>query len=387
MEHHRRHVVIWHIARPIVMLICLIRFNFRAKQNKIPGPYILISNHVTDWDPILLTAAFKNQMYYVASEHLMRLGWVSSLLNWLVAPIARQKGGSGAGAVKGMLRALKAGANVCVFAEGNRTWNGVTGVFPPSTGKLVRSSGASLVTYRLTGGYLSSPRWSGDSIRRGRMSGEVVKVYSPEELKAMTPAAINEAIASDIYENAGSRQQISPVHYRGKRLAEHLETYLFVCPACGALHTLKSSGNFIECTHCGAKAEYLDTGILSGNMGPETVEAWSALQEQRFPDILSAAGDGLVFTDSPLDCKKINPDHSVTELGSGAISLYRDRLELPGNVVIPAEKLNGVAVRGASLLFICTVDGDNYELKPLGVCNTVKYSDACRHLGYITSGV
>ena len=47
--------------------------------------------------------------------------------------------------------------NVCVFPEGNRTWDGVTAKFLPSIGKLARSSGASLVTYKLTGGYFASP--------------------------------------------------------------------------------------------------------------------------------------------------------------------------------------------------------------------------------------
>ena len=152
MEHYTRHAVIWKLLRPLVRLILLIRYNYRCKSHAPEGPYVVVCNHVTDWDPLLVGAAFRNQMYFLASEHIMRLGFVSRLLDWLVHPIVRQKGGSAAGAVMEMLRVTRAGHNVALFPEGNRTWDGVTRDFPASTGKLIKQSGASLVTFRLRGG-------------------------------------------------------------------------------------------------------------------------------------------------------------------------------------------------------------------------------------------
>ena len=109
MEHHTRHAVIWKLLRPLVRLILLIRFNYRCKSHAPAGPYVVVCNHVTDWDPLLVGAAFRNQMYFLASEHIMRLGFVSRLLDWLVHPIVRQKGGSAAGTVLEMLRVTRAG--------------------------------------------------------------------------------------------------------------------------------------------------------------------------------------------------------------------------------------------------------------------------------------
>ena len=221
LEHNLRHRVVWTLLGPLVRLILLIRFNYRFRINKIKGPYIVVCNHVTDWDPLLVGAAFRHQMYFLASEHIMRLGFVSRLLDWLVHPIVRQKGGSAAGAVKEMLRALKSGCSVAFFPEGNRSWDGVTRDFPASTGKLVKTGGVSLVTFRLRGGYLSSPRWSGDTVRRGQMRGELVKVYTPEELKSMSALQINAAIARDIHVDAFEDQRSRPVLYRGPHLAEN----------------------------------------------------------------------------------------------------------------------------------------------------------------------
>ena len=124
MEHQLRHRVVWRLFRPLVRLILFFRFNYRCAPVSLKGPYIVVCNHVTDWDPLLVGGAFRHQMYFLASEHIMRLGFVSRLLDWLVHPIVRQKGGSAAGAVKEMLRALKSGCSVAFFPEGNRTWDG-----------------------------------------------------------------------------------------------------------------------------------------------------------------------------------------------------------------------------------------------------------------------
>ena len=250
MEHQMRHRFIWRFFRPLVRLILFFRFNYRCRTSSIRGPYIVVCNHVTDWDPLLVGAAFRRQMYFLASEHIMRLGFVSRLLDWLVHPIVRQKGGSAAGAVKEMLRALKAGCSVAFFPEGNRSWDGVTRDFPASTGKLVKAGGVSLVTFRLRGGYLSSPRWSGDTARRGELRGELVKVYTPEELKGMSALQINAAIARDIHVDAYEDQRSRPVLYRGKRLAENLETLLFICPKCFARGTLRSEDDRFVCGRC-----------------------------------------------------------------------------------------------------------------------------------------
>ena len=179
MEHSKRHRIVWKLLQPVARLLLKIKFNYSAPTYAPKGPFIVLCNHVTDWDPIFVGAAFKEQMYFVTSEHLLRLGFVSKLIMWLQAPIARQKGGSAAGAVKAMLRAMKEGHNIGLFPEGNRTWDGVTRDFPASTGKLVRSCGGTLVTFRLSGGYFASPRWAGASTRRGRMRGQVVGTYSP----------------------------------------------------------------------------------------------------------------------------------------------------------------------------------------------------------------
>ena len=383
MEHNLRHRVIWTLVGPLVRLILLIRFNYRCKINAVKGPYIVVCNHVTDWDPMLVGAGFRHQMYFLASEHIMRLGFVSRMLDWLVHPIVRQKGGSAAGAVKEMLRALKAGCNVALFPEGNRTWDGVTRDFPASTGKLVKTSGVSLVTFRLRGGYLSSPRWSGDTARRGELRGELVKVYTPDELKAMSALQINAAIARDIHVDAYEDQRSRPVLYHGSRLAENLETLLFICPKCFSRGTLRSEDDRFFCSHCGFETRYAPTGVFVGGDAPfPDVRGWNRWQDKQIEKLCREAKDGeAIFSDDGLELYSVQSGRSSELIGRGEIILYRDHLELPGGISLPIKEITGMSLRGPTDLYIGSANGSSFLLRThLSLC-TNKYLSACAFLG------
>ena len=217
MDTWQRHQHIFRlINRTISHPICQ-KFNMTHEDLHVDGPILLVPNHASAWDPLLVAASLRDkQVYYVASEHLFRLGLVSHVIDYLVAPIPRRKASTGMDTVKACLRHLKAGHSVCLFAEGEQCWAGQNNPIFPATGKLAKSSGATLVTYRLEGAYLSLPRW-GRGIRRGRVHGHPVGIYPPEALRDMSAEEVNDLITRDIREDAWERQRQEPVPYRGKR--------------------------------------------------------------------------------------------------------------------------------------------------------------------------
>ena len=85
MEHHKRHVRIWNILMPIAMLLVKLLFNCKNKKYGGKGPYLVLSNHVTDLDPIIVGTSFPQQMYFVTSEHLMRQGFISKVKRMIVS--------------------------------------------------------------------------------------------------------------------------------------------------------------------------------------------------------------------------------------------------------------------------------------------------------------
>ena len=213
MKGHRRHVFFYKILRKLSVPLFNAQMGFSCrKAPELQAPYIVVSNHNTDLDPALVWQSFPQQMYYVASEHVLRGGFFAWLLKFTSAPIAKIKGSSDAASVKTMLQRLKDNMNICIFAEGNRSFDGVTCPIPPATGKMIKSSGATLVTYKLTGGYFTSPRWS-MKMRRGKMFGSCVNVYPPQSLARMTPQQINKLVADDIFEDAYATQRVENIQF------------------------------------------------------------------------------------------------------------------------------------------------------------------------------
>ena len=248
----KKHVFFYKLVRPLVIVFLKITFGYRFETAKnLPEHYIVISNHATDFDPLLVGASFPEQMYFVGSEHIARWKRLYGLLKYIFAPIMRPKGASAGATVIDIIKHVKRGANVCLFAEGVRTWDGVTCPIAPSTAKMVQRLGCGLVTYKIVGGYFASPMWGGASIRRGYLHGAVANVYTKEQLKSMSVDEIYTTMTADLYEDAYARQLAEPKKYRGKRLAEHMENLLFICPECGKRDSFHSQGDTVSCTDGG----------------------------------------------------------------------------------------------------------------------------------------
>ena len=377
MEHMGRYRFVWKSLTALLSPWLKHKFNYSCERCTVDGPAIILANHNTDWDPLLLAIAFPEYMSFVASEHIFRWGFLAKVIVFLVAPIARMKGKTAGDTALTMIRRLRSGVNVAMFAEGNRSFNGRTGEILPATGKLVRSSGASLVTYRLDGGYFTSPRWAGKHLRRGKMTGRIVNTYSPAVLKSMSADEINAAICRDLFVDAYAEQRSEMVPFSGKRLAEHLETVLCRCPKCGALDTLHSEGDTLSCD-CGFSVRYNRFGFFEGEDAPfDNLTDWDTAQTEALCAMVPADGSP-VFSDTEMRLREVGSDHSAEELGTGTLTLYADRLECCGQV-FPLDQLGGFALHGAQTVnFSCGTR--NFEISSEKVRCTRKYMLVIRHL-------
>ena len=206
MQELKRHKIVFAILHPFISAFARWKFCYTYDSLRdVEGPYLLLPNHNLELDPIIVGVAAKHHLYFVASEHLSRKGFVTKLLNYFKKPIYHQKGRAGAHTVKEILKTLRSGTSVCLFPEGNRSFNGQSLAIPTATGKMAKRSGVKLVTYRFEGHYLTQPRWA-TSLRRGKLRGRLVHVYTPEELQAMTDQEDNDAIIRDLWEDAYETQ-------------------------------------------------------------------------------------------------------------------------------------------------------------------------------------
>lgn len=355
----RRHLRAYRFFKPLLAPFFRWRFNIQSvPAPDIQGPCLVIANHNADLDAVLIHLSFSDLLYFVASEHIFRAGLASRFIKRYFDPISRLKGSTDMSTVLDIMRRLKAGMKVCIFAEGNRSFNGLTCPITPATGRLARLCGVPLVTYKFEGGYLTTPRWA-NTLRRGRMKGFTVNVYPPELLNEMSDDEVNAAIAGDLYEDAYARQSAEKTRFKGKRLAEGLERSLFICPACERVGTLHSRGNEFLCD-CGLRAVYDEYGCLNG--APyETVTGWDAWQGKKLAHIAAGLDDTPAFEDPSVRLFKVTNRHTSEALYEGPAAMYRDRLSL-GGLSFPIPDISDMAVYGkANVAWTC--GGVHYEMK------------------------
>ena len=377
MDPYRRHVWIYRFLSVLVRPVLRAKFNLSGEKLQADGPFLLVSNHVTGWDPLLVGVCLGGrQAYFVASEHIFRLGLLTKVLHWLLAPIPRRKASTGMDTVKACLRHLHAGHSVCLFAEGEQCWDGRTGPIFPATGKLAKSSGAALVTFRLEGGYLSLPRW-GKHICRGAVHGHPVGVYSPKELKKLSPQEINALIERDIAEDAWARQRQRPVRYRGKRRAEGMERALYACPGCRRIGTLRTDRDRVFCP-CGFERRYTEYGFFEPREPFETLADWDLWQRELLRARDFAHEGDLLFQDEGLELKRVQSDHREELLALGTLRQFEDRLEC-ADWRFPLPEIRSMAMVQAHLLLFSS-GGNYYQLRSSTGVNLRKYLEIWKEL-------
>ena len=355
----RRHRWIWnHLGLPVRILVWLRhRKDYAAEPAPaLEGPYLVLPNHANAFDQFFVALSFlKRHMYFVASEHAFRQKLVGFIMRSLLAPISRVKGSADASAVRSILRTLRRGVPVCLFPEGNRSWDGRSQHLHPATGKLLKLAKVPVMTYRITGGYLADPRW-GHTIRRGPIRGSAVRVYRPEELAKLSPEEITALVERDLWVDSGE----NTLPYPGKHLAEGLEEALFLCPKCGKTGTLRGTDRTFSCA-CGLRAEFREDGHLAGGSPFGTIAEWDGWQQTKLRAL--AQEPDFSFSDDGAELRELEEGHRIQVLGRGKLTLSRKGLAV-GDAALPLDHTQDPSLChfGGRETMMFTARGKTYEL-------------------------
>lgn len=111
------YIVLYVIVRTLLRAFWHLRIE---GQEHLPasGPYILVSNHPSELDPVLLSAAFPGRFAYLASRHLQDLPIIFWFIRRFGRPVWVQRGLGDLGAIKACLARLAAGDILVIFPEG-----------------------------------------------------------------------------------------------------------------------------------------------------------------------------------------------------------------------------------------------------------------------------
>ena len=386
----KRHLFLMKILRFLLGWIFVLRFNFQHKKIKLPEtPSLVLMNHNSDYDPIFAGIIFRDHLYFVTSEHLIGQTFFGRLIRFIFDPIIRVKGTTESRAAREILTTIRKGMNVCLFAEGDRSYNGETGYISPATGKLVKRSGAALVTYKLRGGYFSTPRWA-KGIRRGLIKGEVVNFYSKKQVESLSNEEISSIIAKDLYVNAYEDQSTYNVRYIGnkKEYAVGIELALYICPRCKRIGTIKSSTSRFYCD-CGLEMQYTEDGWIEGINGESSefnsILEWDRWQLKELSDRLKTTTDNSqeIFHDDMQTLYEFELGGQRTEVITGRLSFYRDRLEFNDSsscIVFYFNNIDDIEVTGRMTVTFVTKDKKLFEFRSPTLRSAKKYRDSFRIL-------
>jgi 1-acyl-sn-glycerol-3-phosphate acyltransferase len=125
---------------------------YNAERVPLKGPVILACNHASFLDPMLVGAALKRDINYLARETLFDfpvVGWV--LRQWNSVPVDRE--GGGAKGLKAILDRLLNGGGIILFPEGTRSRDGQLQSARSGVGLTVIKSNAPVVPARVFGTY------------------------------------------------------------------------------------------------------------------------------------------------------------------------------------------------------------------------------------------
>lgn len=135
------------------------------------GGALLVSNHQSFFDPVLVAVALPREVSFMARDSLFNLGWLSHLFVSLNAfPVRR--GAADVGAIKESLKRLRQGAVLTVFPEGTRTRDGSIGPMHAGVVLLARRSAVPMVPTLILGAYECWPR-----TRRFPLPGPILVAY------------------------------------------------------------------------------------------------------------------------------------------------------------------------------------------------------------------
>lgn len=255
-----RHKIIQEIARKLLGPVCKIRYGITIEKFKEQEdrPYLILYNHQTGFDQFFMGLSFSGPIYYLATEDIFSMGFVSDLLRFAVNPIPIKKQTTDVGAVMNCIRVAKEGGTICIAPEGNRTYSGRTEYINPAIVTLAKKLKLPIALYKIEGGYGVQPRWS-DVVRKGKMRSYVSEVIMPEEFSAMTDEELSERITEGLFVDEAKEDGIFESDFK----AEYLERAVYVCPFCG-LSEFESHENEAFCKKCGKTVVYGEDKRIKG---------------------------------------------------------------------------------------------------------------------------
>ena len=373
----KRYAIARLFGRRMVFQVARKRYGFKVPKIELPDtPCLVLCNHVTTYEPLLVVAACKKPLHAVIAKDFIRFRWRKFLQYWF-SPIWKDKSLQDPSVPLAIIRSVRAGDSVLLFPEGNRTFSSRLCHISDATAKLVRSCKVDVVYLNVTGGFSIDPRFSLD-FRKGEMDIKMRGILKKEDIAKMSIPEIK----ADIIEKLTVQDIPSAVPSISDKRAEKMERVLYRCPVCHSLGHIHSEGNLVKCDSCGLEVTYGEH-LTFENPNKEEFKHhelfdWYAEQEE-YVRSTSFLAEDLIYEENDVNLEDIDLDHQTTLLEHVPIKMFGSRLEV-GDHVFPFEEIAEIAVSGKQT-FLFYSEGITYRVSSSIVgWNPLKYMQMFYHI-------
>ena len=313
-------------------------FTYKARPSEDKGPFVLISNHASRVD-YLYTApvCWPRRLNYVVGYNEFFL-FPTCLLLGAVNVIPKKNFTTDVHCIKQMMKVIGKGGCICIMPEGMSSITGMAQPVMPGGGALLKKLGVNVYYTKISGGYLANTKHYLKQ-RNGSTEVTVDRMFTPEELQAMTPeqieARMNELLAHDDY--IWNKEKQIAYADNGDGMAAELDTLLYMCPKCGAMHKMECTGNTMRCTACGntisIDSRYNIAPVGEDSVCPPLVTDWTLMERKACAEQVREPGfryEGHVRIGRLPDFKRLGLGQTSRICGDGHLTLDREGLHFKG---------------------------------------------------------
>ena len=163
--------MVYSISRLLLRLVLRTVFGFRVEGREhepAAGPVIVVSNHLSDLDPLVVGSALRRRVMFMAKHELFRVPGV----RWWIAACGAfpvRRGAPDRRALRTALEILNGGGVLVMFPEGTRGRDRALRDPEPGAALLAQRTGAALLPVAVLGTDVVLPR-DARRLRRARIS-------------------------------------------------------------------------------------------------------------------------------------------------------------------------------------------------------------------------
>ncbi|MFW6212580.1 MAG: lysophospholipid acyltransferase family protein [Spirochaetota bacterium] len=366
----------WRALRSVAAPYLRKKFRVHAENSELVQrmrpPYLILPNHSSVIDPFFVGSHVPDVIHYVVSDANFR----SPLVNFglaLVGSIPKTKAMTDMDSIKNIMKVTRQGEVVGIFPEGQSTWDGHSLPLFYSTAKLIKVLRVPVIVARISGAFLSKPRWARYA-RRGRVNVRFDVAFTSEQLKNATvpevDAKINKMLEHDDYEY----NRVVGQKFYGKRRAEYAEIALFICPSCKSISTLRSHRNLLSCGECRYAVRFGLNGFLQQKKGAlkfDNLHDWNVWQREEFArrveDFLLGAGETPLIVEHEVEISTGYKSQPLQTLMKARLELHQQTIEALGEhgqrLRLPIAEIRGINVQNKERLELYIGD-DLYRIVP-----------------------